>query len=177
MKAVFLDRDGTIIVDPPDLRVDSIDELRLFPDTIEALTLLQSLDYDVFLITNQAGIGEGRYSFDQFHAINTAMLKMFEPSGIKIQRIYMCPHLPEVNCSCRKPQPKMLLEAAEDFDIDLANSYMIGDRQSDIMAGVNAGTKTILVKTGNQPIESAEATYTANTLLDAIKFIDNYTNI
>jgi histidinol-phosphate phosphatase family protein len=171
MKAVFFDRDGTLIVDPPDLRVDSVGEIELLPDTLEALAKLSKLDFGVFLVSNQAGIAEGRITRDEFTAIENAFIKMIEPSGIKILKTYVCPHKPEDNCVCRKPKSFMLLQAAREFDIDLANSYMIGDRESDIMAGVNAGTKTILVQTGNEPVVSDEATYIAKDLLEAIQYI------
>jgi len=169
--AVFLDRDGTLIVDPPDLRVDSIDELELFDDSLLALRELASLDFGVFIISNQAGIGEGRFSEAEFQAINSKAIEMFAPSGIKILKTYFCPHRADENCDCHKPKPKMLLQAAEEFNIDLANSYMVGDRESDIMAGVNAGTKTILVQTGNVPVVSPGATYVAPSLLEAVRYI------
>jgi len=172
MKAVFLDRDGTIIVDPPDERVDSASKITLFPDTIEALRLLARLDYGVFLITNQAGIAEGRISKKDFGLINHAVLQELAPSGVHIIRTYVCPHSPADNCGCRKPHPTLLLQAAREFNIDLVHSWMVGDRQSDVMAGVNAGTKTILVKTANIPATVPEATYTAPHLLDAIHYIE-----
>jgi D-glycero-D-manno-heptose 1,7-bisphosphate phosphatase len=171
MKAVFLDRDGTTIVDPEDLRVDHIEEVRLFPESLEALHKLAELDYSVFLITNQAGIAEGLVTEDEFYTINNHFLKLVEPSGLHIIKTYMCPHPEQAHCACRKPKPGMLLQAAKEYGIDLETSWMIGDRQSDIMAGVNAGTKTILVQTGNSPVVSAEADYTAATLLDAINHI------
>lgn len=171
MNAVFLDRDGTLIYDPEDLRVESVNELKLFPDTLEALKLLASLPYLVFLISNQAGIGEGLITLDEFYVIENAFIDMITPSGIKIQKTYVCPHTPADNCQCRKPKPFMINQAAEEFNIDVKNSYMIGDRESDIMAGVNAGTKTILVQTGNEPVISKEATYTAPDLLAAINYI------
>ncbi len=174
MKAVFLDRDGSTIVDPPDLRVDSIEEIALFPQTLEALKLLATLDYVVFLVTNQAGIAEGRYDEQEFQIINNAMLDMLKPSGVHILKTYMCPHGPDDNCLCRKPKPGMLLQAAAEFDIDLAQSYMIGDRESDILAGVSAGTKTILVQTGNTPVTSPEATYIAPSIFEAIQYIANH---
>lgn len=171
MRAVFLDRDGTVIVDPPDERVDRLDKIQLFPDTVEALKLLASLDYGVILVTNQAGIAEGRINEAEFRVINQCVLDMLAPSGIKILKTYMCPHAPPDNCECRKPKPTMLLEAAEEFDIGLADSWMVGDRQSDILAGIAAGTKTVLVETANIPVSSAEATFTAPHLLDAIRYI------
>jgi histidinol-phosphate phosphatase family protein len=171
MKAVFLDRDGTVIVDPPDERVDTIEKIELFPDTIAALKLLASLDYGVIVITNQAGIAEGRINEADFERINAKAIELLEASGVKILKTYMCPHVAADNCACRKPKPTMILDAARDFDIDLANSWMVGDHDSDVKAGLNAGTKAILVKTANKPEESPEATYTAPTLMDAIRYI------
>ncbi len=174
MKAVFLDRDGTDIVDPPDLRVDSLEDLQLLPHTFEALERLAKLDYGVFIVTNQAGIAEGRITQQEFYEINNLFLEMVKPSGVKIIKTYLCPHAEQANCTCRKPKPGMLLRAAQEYDIDLANSWMIGDRHSDIMAGVHAGTKTILVQTGLVPITSAEADYTAPSLLEAVEYISRY---
>jgi D-glycero-D-manno-heptose 1,7-bisphosphate phosphatase len=171
MKAVFLDRDGTLIVDPPDERVDTIAKIQLLPQTLAALKLLASLDFLVFIVTNQAGIAEGRINQDQFETINREVLKRLEPSGINVLKTYVCPHKPEDNCVCHKPNPFMILQAAKEFNVDLAQSYTIGDRESDILAGVNAGTKTILVQTGNTPVTSAEATYTAADLLEAVRYI------
>ena len=168
---IFLDRDGTIIVDPEDERVDNENKIKLFPDTIEALKLLADNDISVILITNQAGIAEGRISIQDFDRINNKVIEALVPSGIKILKTYLCPHAPDDNCECRKPKPKLLLEAARDFNIDVKKAYMVGDRASDIFAGINAGAKTVLVKTANIPVEAKEATYTAPTLLDAVMYI------
>ncbi len=171
MRAVFLDRDGTIIFDPPDERVDKEDKIKLLPDSIEALKLLATLDYGIFIITNQAGIAEGRINEAEFWRIHSKVLEMLAPSGTKVLKTYMCPHGPEDNCECRKPKPTMILKAAKEFNIDLANSWMIGDHGSDIMAGINAGTKTILVETANVPETSKQATFTTHNLLVAIRYI------
>lgn len=171
VRAVFLDRDGTVIVDPPDLRVDSIEDIKLFPETQEAMRKLSALDYVIVLISNQAGIAEGRFNVHEYYKINNEVIKILELSGVKINGSYFCPHSPEDNCECRKPKPAMLLRAAEELDIDLASSWMIGDRESDIIAGLKAGTKTILVQTGNSPVISSEATYTAPTILEAVDYI------
>lgn len=170
-KIILLDRDGTVIFDPEDERVDREDKIKLFPDSIEALKLLADNGFDVILITNQAGFAEGRLNLQDFERINNKVLEMLAPSGVKILKTYVCPHSAEDKCECRKPKPTMILEAAKDFNIDLGNTYMVGDRESDIMAGINAGTKTILVKTANIPVESKEANYTAPTLLDVVKYV------
>ena len=91
MKTVFLDRDGTIIIDPDDLRVDGTDEIELFPDTIEALTYLADHDFNAVIITNQAGIGEGRFTEEEFWKIQNKVLEMLAPSGITILKTYMSP--------------------------------------------------------------------------------------
>jgi D-glycero-D-manno-heptose 1,7-bisphosphate phosphatase len=171
MKIVLFDRDGTVIVDPPDLRVDSVDEVELFPDTIEALKLLAENGFQAIFITNQAGIAEGRFTLEQYEVIQTKVLEMLKPSGLEFLATYMSPYgQNEVN-DWRKPGPGMLLKAAQDFDFKLSDTFMVGDRLSDIQAGQHAGTKTILVKTANTPVEAPEATYTAQTLLDAAKLI------
>jgi histidinol-phosphate phosphatase family protein len=170
MNVILLDRDGTVIRDPEDERVDSEEKLELFPDSIEALRYLAENDFSVIFITNQAGITEGRITAQDFERIQNKVLEMLSPSGIKVLKTYMCPHVPEDECECRKPEPKMILEALEEFSLKAENMYMVGDRESDIMAGINAGTKTILVKTANVPVVVEQATYTALNLLDAVKY-------
>ena len=175
MNAVFLDRDGTINVGVPVYeRVDSIDKLKLLPTVMEALTKLASLDYGIFLVTNQGGIAEGLITEADFDDINNKLLGMIESSGIEVIKTYHCPHGEDSTCECRKPKPKMILDAAKEYDINLKNSWMIGDRPSDVMTGINAGTKTILVQSGAVKDKSADATYTAPTLLDAINFVANH---
>ncbi len=171
-KAVFLDRDGTIDVGTPTYeRVDSLDKVRLLPKTIEALTKLAKLDYRVFIVTNQAGLAEGLIDKSEFAAIQDKLMGLLAPSGIQISGVYVCPHGENDSCGCRKPKPKLLLDAAEEYDIDLANSWMIGDRPSDVMAGVNAGVKSILVLTGVPTVVSEQAVVTVPSLLEAVEYI------
>jgi histidinol-phosphate phosphatase family protein len=174
MRVVFLDRDGTVIKDPLDERVDRLDKIALFPDSIEALKLLSTLDYGVIIITNQAGIAESRINEAEFDVINNKVIELLEQSGVKVLKTYMCPHVAADNCECRKPKPKMILDAAQDFDIDLANSWIIGDHESDVKAGLSAGTQAILVKTANKPDDSEDATYIADNLLQAVQHIASW---
>lgn len=171
MKTVFLDRDGTVIVEPADERVDSAAEIELFPDTLAALRYLADHDFDVILVTNQAGIGEGRFTRAEFERTHNEVLEHLAPSGVRILKTYVCPHTSAGGCVCRKPQPAMLLEAAEEFDLDLSGMFMVGDRLSDVLTGANAGTRTVLVKTGNDKIDNQKAEYTAPTLLDAVQYV------
>jgi histidinol-phosphate phosphatase family protein len=174
MKVVFLDRDGTVIVDPPDERVDSIEKIKLFPDTIEALRYLSDNDYSVVFITNQAGIAEGRITEDEFWKIQKEVLRQLEPSGVKVLKTYMNGEGPgPAATDWRKPGPKMLLQAAKDFNLRLNQIYIVGDSDSDIMAAGNAGCKGgILVKTAtNKMVVSHAAVYSADNLLEAVKYV------
>lgn len=174
MKAIFLDRDATVIYGVPRYeRVDSLDKVELLPRSLEALELLSVLDYGVFIVTNQSGIAEGLINQQEFQKINDKVLRLIAPSGVKIIKTYVCPHSYKGDCACRKPKPKKLLGAAKEFDIDLANSYMVGDRPSDVLTGINAGTKSILVMTGYPDAKSDKATFIARDLLEAVKFIKN----
>jgi D-glycero-D-manno-heptose 1,7-bisphosphate phosphatase len=179
MKAVFLDRDGTVIAGIPKYqRVDSVEKVELLPKTLEALSMLATLDFGVFFVTNQAGIAEGLITQAEFTVINNTVLELVASSDITIIKTYICPHGEDDNCDCHKPKPTLLLRAAQEYDIDLVNSWMVGDRPSDVMTGVNAGTKTILVKTGDPLAESAKATYTATSLVDAVRYIaEHYTHL
>jgi len=172
MKVVFLDRDGTLIPDPSDDRVDKIEKVELFDDTVQALKLLADNDFSAVVITNQAGIAEGLLTEQEFDTINKHAESLYAPSGINILKTYMSPHgSHEVN-KWRKPGPGMLMQAAKDFNLDLSTIYMVGDRPSDVLAGKNAGTKTILVQTARVPVtEDSGADYTAPMLLDAAKYI------
>lgn len=175
MKAVFLDRDGTINTGTPvHERVDSVDKVTLLPNTLEALRILAGLDYGVFLVTNQAGLAEGLMTQEQFDQINAKVLELIVPSGVTVLKTYVCPHGENDACDCRKPKPKLLLDAANEYHVDLRESWMIGDRPSDVLTGVNAGTKTILVKTGVPTVDAPQATYVAPTLLEAIEYIRQF---
>ena len=171
-KAIFLDRDGTINKGVPFYeRVDSVDKVELLPNVIEALAKLASLEYKLFLVTNQAGLAEGLITQADFDEINNRTLELIAPAGVHILKTYVCPHGEGSNCDCRKPKPKLLQDAAAEYDIDLSLSWMIGDRLADVQTGINAGTKTILVKTGVPAVEAPEATATCLTLVEAADFI------
>lgn len=173
MKAIFFDRDGTINAGIPyHERVDSVDKVELLPNALKGLEIFKTLDFLHFFVTNQAGLDEGLITREDFDAINNEVLRQISPSGIEITETYVCPHGEGSDCECRKPKPKLLHDAAEKYDIDLSNSWMIGDRLTDIQTGINAGTKTLLVQTGSL-MEAPEATFVATDLLEAAKYIQN----
>lgn len=171
MKVVLLDRDGTVIVDPPDERVDSEGKIQLFPDSIVALKKLADNGFSVVLITNQAGISEGRLKLDDFNRINNKIIEQLGVSGIKILKTYICPHGPNDGCECRKPKPTMILQAIQDFKLNPAEIFMAGDHRPDVLAGKGAGTRTILVRTANVQDEAPEADYQAQSLNEAVDYV------
>jgi D-glycero-D-manno-heptose 1,7-bisphosphate phosphatase len=152
-KAVFIDRDGTL-----NREVDFLsnpEQLQLIEGTVEALQLLKKLEYKLIVITNQSGIARGYFSEEDLQKIHITLQQMLKKNGVELDAIYYCPHHPSEGqapyvqtCNCRKPLPGMILAAAEQFQIDLSKSFMIGDKLSDIKTGINAGCRTILVQTG-----------------------------
>lgn len=168
-KAIFVDRDGVITEDMG--YVHEIEHFRLVPRATEGLRLLNK--YKLFIVTNQSGIGRGYYKRKDFFDYNKRVINELKKHKIKIQKTYFCPHKPEDNCSCRKPQTKFLKEAKKQFSIDLRKSFVIGDRKSDIEMGKNVGCKTIHVLTGYGSNSKNEVNpdYFAKDLLDAAKWI------
>jgi len=142
-RAIFLDRDGVINVDKG--YVYKKEDFIFAPFVFETLRYFVQKGYLLIIVTNQSGIARGYYSEADFLALNDYMLKEFEREDIKISKVYYCPHAPEADCECRKPHAKMLLDAKAEFDIDLEASWLIGDKESDIEAGLNAGVKNLIL--------------------------------
>ncbi len=143
-KAIFLDRDGVINVDKQ--YVSRIEDFEFKEGIFEVLHFLQDAGYLLIVVTNQSGIGRGYYTHEAFEELTRWKLASLEAEGIHIHEVYYCPHAPEWECDCRKPSPRMLLEAQKKYAIDMKKSWMIGDKKSDIDAGKNAGVgKTVLI--------------------------------
>jgi D-glycero-D-manno-heptose 1,7-bisphosphate phosphatase len=152
-RAVFLDRDGTLIEEVGYL--DRVDRLQVFPETIDALRVLQRAGLRLIIATNQSGIGQGLFTEAFVRGLHEHLTERLARGGVTLDAIYYCPHHPEAKiaayrtvCECRKPAPGLLQQAARDFDLDLAQSYMIGDRWRDLRAGQALGTAGVLVRTG-----------------------------
>jgi len=143
---VMFDRDGTLIVEKNYL--SNPDEVELFPQTNSSLLALQKMGGQIAIVSNQSGVGRGYFSTSEMNAVNKRMEDDLSQAGILVSGIYCCPHAPEAGCACRKPRTQLLEKAAALSDLPLETSYMIGDKNSDIEAGKNAGAKTILVISG-----------------------------
>jgi D-glycero-D-manno-heptose 1,7-bisphosphate phosphatase len=146
--AIFLDRDGVVIENRTNY-VQNWSQVKFIEKSLETLVQMSQLPYRIVIITNQAGIGRGIISEDQAAEINHLMVQFINQAGGRIDGLYMCPHTPEDNCACRKPKPGLLYRAAEELEIDLSQSILVGDNLSDIQAGLSAGlSKVRLVRTG-----------------------------
>lgn len=179
-KAVFLDRDGTIVEDIG--YINSPKDLALIPGAVDAIRMLNEAGYKVVVITNQAGVARGLVTEDMLQTIDKTLHKYILSGGAHLDAIYYCPHHPEYGfypykqaCECRKPHPGLIKKAEKDLKIDLSQSYMIGDKATDVEAGSRAGTKTIFVLTGKGMKEreklNGKPDHVADNLLEAIQWI------
>jgi len=142
-KALFLDRDGVINIDTGYLY--KIEDFKFIDGIFDLCRVFLEKDYKIFVITNQSGINRGYFNEYDFQKLSEWMLIQFEEKNIHIDKVYYCPHTPNEHCDCRKPKPKMILDAKNEFDIDLENSLFIGDKTSDMECALNAGLKKMVL--------------------------------
>jgi D-glycero-D-manno-heptose 1,7-bisphosphate phosphatase len=147
-RALFLDRDGVIIENRTDY-VRTWSDVSIYSQALSSLRRIKSSPFKVFIITNQSAVGRGIISHSTAEEINRQLVYEIESAGGRVDGVYMCPHAPDEECPCRKPQPGMILRAAVEYALDLESSILIGDALSDIIAGQSSGVgKNCLVKTG-----------------------------
>ena len=166
--AVFLDRDGTLMEDTG--YVADPAHVALLPGVVEALTRLKAAGFRLVIITNQSGIGRGYFTVQAYETVHARFVEL---AGAHLfDATYYCPDHPDIPSDRRKPAPGMLLEAAHDLDLDLPRSWMIGDREGDVLAGLAAGTRSILVLTGiGATAKGDRAHFIAKDLAQAADFI------
>src|SRR5258708_20509839 len=145
--AVFLDRDGTLIVDKDYL--SRPEDVVIFPGVGAALKKLYGQGFKLFIVSNQSGVGRGYFTMADVEKVNDRLLSDLARESVEIEKIYIAPEAPDMPSRGRKPSPQFLLDARDEFGLDLAQSYMIGDRLTDLECGWNAGVKrSILVRAG-----------------------------
>lgn len=183
MRAIFIDKDGTLVEDVPNNVNPSL--LELTWKAGHGLQLLQQQGYGLFVVSNQAGLAHGLFTEAALDLLRHRLTEMLAQYGVMLDGFYYCPHCPDgvvdryaISCTCRKPMPGMLYRAAREHDIDLENSWMIGDILHDVEAGRRAGCKTILIDNGNEtewklapqrtPHLTAPDLYTAATLIASL---------
>lgn len=182
--AVFLDRDGTINEQMG--YINHLSRFVIFPGVAEAVKLLNTHEFWAIVITNQGGVARGYYPIELMHEIHALLRRSLKNEGAFIDGIFYCPHHPagivpeySIACDCRKPKTGLIDQALESFDIDMANSYMVGDRYVDVELASRLNLKGILVKTGYGlgeidyvlPQMPIKPDYIAQDLLDAVKWI------
>lgn len=175
-RAVFLDRDGTINVEKNYMY--KLEDWEWIQEAIAAIKGFNKLGFLVIVVTNQSGIARGIYNYEDVNKLHAYVNKLLNEADARIDDYYYCPHHPDYgeirSCNCRKPAPGLIFEAQAKYNIDLKNSYMIGDKASDIEAGYRAGTTPILVTTGygrNEICKISKGTPIAANLFEAYKLI------
>lgn len=151
-RAVFFDRDATLIEDKHYMH--KVEDIVYYSDSFSALKALQDAGYALFMVTNQSGIGRGLFTEEDMHKVHEQMLQDYKNNGITITDIAFCPHSPEQNCDCRKPSPKMILDLGAKHNINLSNSFMVGDKVSDGQAGRNANATGLLLNVKHDNFKS-----------------------
>ena len=171
IKTIFLDRDGVINKDVN--YAYKIVDFEFIDGIFEVCIYFQNLGYKIIIVTNQSGISRGYYSENDFQTITSWMLAQFKKNNINILDIFHCPHSPDSGCNCRKPKPGMLLNARNKHNIDMHDSWIIGDKEADIIAGIGSGiTNTILIKSGHRIDElNSKAKYIISSIQQANKII------
>jgi histidinol-phosphate phosphatase family protein len=172
-KAIFLDKDGTLIPNKPyciDPRQAQLDL-----NTVRALRLFSRLGYQLFIISNQSGVARGYFSEEEVDLVFQQFGKLFQSLELHLQDFYYCPHLADDFCQCRKPKPGMLFQAATEHSIDLKQSWFIGDILHDVEAGKRAGCRTVLLDNGGETEWELSCDrlpdHIVSNLLDAAKVI------
>jgi len=170
-KALFLDRDGVINYDYG--YVHTKEKFDFVAGVFKTLLHAQNKGYLIIIITNQSGIGRGMYSLDKFMKLNNWMIEEFEKNKIKVNKVLFCPHSPSQKCLCRKPLPKLFLEAKEKFQIDMEKSWAIGDKETDIKAANSAGVLNTVLLNNNQKARpnKSQAKYVVESIVSLIKIL------
>lgn len=166
-KIIYLDRDGVINEDPG--YIYKTEDFKFIDGVFEACRKFLSSGFEIIVITNQSGIGRGYYTQKDYETLTNHMLDQFSKNGIDILKVYSCPHVPDADCSCRKPKTGMIEQSLQDFSIDLQNSWLIGDKISDMECAENAGilNKILICKNSVQN----NSFCTAINLKDCLRYL------
>jgi len=166
-KAVFLDRDGTIMVDTG--YCHEPDKVRLLERAADGLRLLAKGGFFVAIVTNQSGLGRGYFTERELAAVNSRLREELQARGADFGALFYCPHRPDDGCDCRKPRPGLILRAASECGLDRQSSFTVGDQESDVQAGKSAGTRTVFLSDERGSSESAD--FIASNLVEAAYLI------
>ncbi len=166
-RIVLVDRDGTIIREPRDKKVDSLEKLEFVPGIISGLKLLSSSGLTLLMVSNQDALGTKKFPKRLFARVQEKILSLLKGEGIRFEKIFICPHLPEQDCSCRKPNTGLIDEYLKKNTVDAKRSFVLGDRETDVRFAVNLGFRSVLVARR----KTSRAEYTTDDAFDACNYI------
>ncbi len=170
-KALFLDRDGVINEDDKKY-LYKIEDFHFCKGIFEVISFFQKNGYLIFVVTNQSGIERGYYSEKEFLKVTNYMLDRLKRKNLQIKEVYYCPHHPDTNCNCRKPNNQMFEDAIKKYNIDVQSSWIIGDRDTDIIAAKKSGIlNSILIKSGKYT-HNEEVTFSVKNTFEIVKLIN-----
>jgi imidazoleglycerol-phosphate dehydratase / histidinol-phosphatase len=167
MNVVFLDRDGTIIVEPPDEQIDTLEKLEMIPGAIQGLRLLQNHGYVLVMVTNQDSLGSAAYPQKSYDLVQKKLMGLLNGEGIQFAGVFVCPHNSKDACACRKPKTGLVSEFIRTNNVNLARSYAFGDRETDVRLAQNIGCKSIRLTTD----ASSKADFKTESFIEACNFI------
>jgi len=167
MKVIFLDRDGTIIAEPPDEQIDSLEKLEFIPGVIQGLRLLQNRGYVFVLVSNQDNLGSAAYPMKKYEIVQNKLMGCLRGEGIRFEAVFICPHGDNDHCTCRKPKTGLIDEYIRTNGIDLLHSFVFGDRETDVQLARNIGCKAVRLTSD----ELSQADYTTARFLEACRYI------
>ena len=167
MKVIFIDRDGTVIAEPPDEQVDSLEKLELIPGVIQGLRLLQDRGYVLVLVSNQDNLGSSVYPKAKYEIVHSKLMRLLNGEGIQFKAVFICPHGANENCACRKPKTGLVDEFVRANEIDLLSSFVFGDRETDVQFARNIGCRSVRLTSD----ESTKADYKTKSFIEACRYI------
>jgi imidazoleglycerol-phosphate dehydratase / histidinol-phosphatase len=167
MNVIFLDRDGTIIVEPPDEQIDSLEKLEIIPGVIQGLRLLQNRGYVLVMVSNQDNLGSAAYPQKSYDLVQKKLMDLINGEGVQFADVFVCPHNSKDACICRKPKTGLVDEFIRKNNVDLAHSYVFGDRETDVQLAKNIGCRSIRLTSDM----STKSDFRTDNFLEACKFM------
>ncbi|RPI05576.1 MAG: bifunctional histidinol-phosphatase/imidazoleglycerol-phosphate dehydratase HisB [Ignavibacteriae bacterium] len=167
MNVVFLDRDGTLVAEPPDEQVDSLEKLELIPGVIQGLRLLQDRGYTLVMVSNQDNLGTAAYPQKNYDMVQDKLTRLLNGEGIQFQAVFVCPHGAHEQCPCRKPKTGLVDEFIRADSVNLLRSFVLGDRESDVLLARNIGCKAVRLTSD----ASTQADFATERFLEACRYI------
>jgi imidazoleglycerol-phosphate dehydratase / histidinol-phosphatase len=167
MKVIFLDRDGTIIVEPPDEQIDTLEKLEIIPGVIQGLRLLQNCGYTLAMVSNQDNLGSAAYPQKSYDLVQRKLMGLLNGEGIQFAGVFVCSHGSKDGCTCRKPKTGLVDEFIRKNNVDLSHSFVFGDRETDVQLAKNIGCKSVRLTSDT----STKSDFRTDNFLEACKFM------